>query len=191
MEGKGITSEADSVRSVDFDKVYEENVSAVYRTALCYSGDEYVAEEITQEVFLKLYISKENVNANAVSTWLVTTARNMVKNHKRDRWHEIPRGDIFEDGSLESLVGSTEEDIMAILHDRECHGFAGRIFSDLYQMNERWYDAITITYLLEKPQKEVAENMGVTLEVLHSMLYRAKKWIQRKYKEEYDRLSDT
>ena len=67
MEGKGITSEADSGRSVDFDKVYEENVSAVYRTALCYSGDEYVAEEITQEVFLKLYISKENVNANAVS----------------------------------------------------------------------------------------------------------------------------
>ncbi len=191
MEGKGITSEADSGRSVDFDKVYEENVSAVYRTALCYSGDEYVAEEITQEVFLKLYISKENVNANAVSAWLITTARNMVKNHKRDRWHEIPGSDLFEDGNIDYLVGSTEDDIMTILHDRECHGLAERIFSDLYQMNERWYDAVTITYLLEKPQKEVAEDMGVTLEVLHSMLYRAKKWIQRKYKEEYDRLSDT
>ena len=47
MEGKGITGGADSVRSVDFDKVYEENVSAVYRTALYYSENEHVAEEIT------------------------------------------------------------------------------------------------------------------------------------------------
>ena len=55
-------------------------------------------------------------------------------------------------------------------------------------MNTKWYDAITITYILEKPQREVAENMNVSLGVLHSMLYRAKKWIQKKYKEEYDRL---
>lgn len=87
MEGKGITSEADSVRSVDFDEVYKENVSAVYRTALCYSNDEYVAEEITQEVFLKLYTHISNVKVNAITAWLVTTTRNMVKNRKRDRWH--------------------------------------------------------------------------------------------------------
>lgn len=191
MEGKGITSEADSVRSVDFDEVYKENVSAVYRTALCYSNDEYVAEEITQEVFLKLYTHISNVKVNAITAWLVTTTRNMVKNRKRDRWHEVPLGDIYEDGSAENLVGSTEDDIMSILHNRECHGFAEKILCDLYQMNERWYDAITVCYLLERPQKEVAESMEISLEVLHSTLYRAKQWIRRKYKEEYDRLSDT
>ncbi|MCI8561612.1 MAG: sigma-70 family RNA polymerase sigma factor [Dorea sp.] len=179
-----------SIRSVDFDKVYEENISTAYRTALYYSEDENVAEEITQEVFLKLYISRENINTEAVSAWLVTTAKNMVRNHKRDCWHEVPKGDIFEDEDSDLLVSSTEEDIMTILHDKEYHEFVEKIFGDLYHMNERWYDAITITYLLEKPQKEVAENMGVSLEVLHSMLYRAKKWIQRKYREEYDRLSE-
>ncbi len=190
MEGKGITGGMGSIRSVDFDKVYEENISTVYRTALYYSEDENVAEEITQEVFLKLYISRENINTEAVSAWLVTTAKNMVRNHKRDCWHEVPKGDIFEDEDSDLLVSSTEEDIMTILHDKEYHEFVEKIFGDLYHMNERWYDAITITYLLEKPQKEVAENMGVSLEVLHSMLYRAKKWIQRKYREEYDRLSE-
>ena len=39
-------------------------------------------------------------------------------------------------------------------------------------------------YLLEKPQKEVAREMGISLEVLHSMLYRAKKWIRKKLREE-------
>ena len=38
-------------------------------------------------------------------------------------------------------------------------------------MNPSWYEAVTITYVLEKPQKEVAEIMGVKLETLHSMLY--------------------
>lgn len=30
------------------------------------------------------------------------------------------------------------------------------IFEALYEKNPRWYEAITITYVLEKPQKEVA-----------------------------------
>ena len=191
MEDKGITSGMDSIRSVDFDKIYEENMSTVYRTALYYSQNEHVAEEIVQEVFLKLYISKENVNAEAVNAWLVTTAKNMVRNRKRDGWHEILKGDIFEDEDSDLLVCSTEEGVMTVLHDREYHEFVEKIFSDLHRMNERWYDAITITYLLGKPQKEVAENMGVSLEVLHRTLYRAKKWIQRKYREEYDRLNET
>ena len=37
MEGIGIIGRTDSVGSVDFEKVYEENVSVVYRTALYYS----------------------------------------------------------------------------------------------------------------------------------------------------------
>ena len=191
MKGMGITGGTDSVGSVDFEKVYEENVSAVYRTALYYSKKEYVAEEITQEVFLKLYISKENVNLEAINAWLITTARNMVWNYKRDAWHEVPGGDFFDEGRTALLSGSAEDEVMAILRDRKYHCFIEDIFGELYRMNERWYDAITITYLLEKPQKEVAEELGVSLEILHSMLYRAKRWIRKKYREEYDRLSDT
>lgn len=176
---------------MDFEKVYEENVSVVYRTALYYSKKEDVAEEITQEVFLKLYISKENVNVEAISAWLITTARNMVWNYKRDVWHEVPGGDFFEEGSTTLLSDSAEDEFMMILRDRRYHRFVEDIFSELYGMNERWYYAITITYLLEKPQKEVAEELGISLEILHSMLYRAKQWIRKKYREEYDRLSDT
>ncbi len=191
MEGIGIIGGTDSVGSVDFEKVYEENVSVVYRTALYYSKKEDVAEEITQEVFLKLYISKENVNVEAISAWLITTARNMVWNYKRDVWHEVPGGDFFEEGSTTLLADSAEDEFMMILRDRRYHRFVEDIFSELYGMNERWYYAITITYLLEKPQKEVAEELGISLEILHSMLYRAKQWIRKKYREEYDRLSDT
>ena len=32
--------------------------------------------------------------------------------------------------------------------------------------------------------------MGVTLEVLHSMLYRARQWIKKNFEEEYDHLNN-
>ena len=176
-----------SVNSEDFDDIYRRNVSSVYLTALHYSENEHASEEITQEVFLKLYINRDNINPKGISTWLITTAKNMARNYKRDCWHEIPKDEIYETNE-ELWVESPEEDILSILQNEEYSKLTDCILEDLYRINTRWYDAVTITYVLEKPQREVAENMNVPLSVLHSMLYRAKKWIQNKYKEEYDRL---
>lgn len=47
--------ESEDVKKAEIDRLYKENVSKVYRTALYYVEDHYVAEEIVQEVFLKLY----------------------------------------------------------------------------------------------------------------------------------------
>lgn len=46
--------ESEDVKKAEIDRLYKENVSKVYRTALYYVEDHYVAEEIVQEVFLKL-----------------------------------------------------------------------------------------------------------------------------------------
>ena len=87
-------------------------------------------------------------------------------------------------------ITSLEDDFFTKLKDKEYHELAETIFSRLYEENPRWHEALTITYLLEKPQKEVAEIMGVSLSVLHSMLYRAKQWIKKNYEEEFERLND-
>ena len=58
----------------------------------------------------------------------------------------------------------------------------------MFRVNERWYDAILLTYFLEKPQKEVADVMGISLENLHSTLYRARQWIRKHYEEQFQHL---
>ena len=50
--------ESEDVKKAEIDRLYKENVSKVYRTALYYVEDHYVAEEIVQEVFLKLYVRR-------------------------------------------------------------------------------------------------------------------------------------
>jgi RNA polymerase sigma-70 factor (ECF subfamily) len=51
-----------------------------------------VAEDLTQEVFLRIYRSRETYNAEAkFTTWLYRIATNLAVNHARDTKHE--RGD--------------------------------------------------------------------------------------------------
>ena len=64
-----------------------------------------------------------------------------------------------------------------------------KIFTNLMEKNERWYDAIVLVYYMEMPQAKAAELMGIRLEVLHSLLHRAKKWIKKKYGTEYEEMN--
>lgn len=173
-----------------FGAIYEDKADGVYQTALRYSGNHHAAEEIVQAVFVKLYQNIDNVNEDAIGAWLLTTARNMAINRGRDLKHEVLTEDFqyYDSDNIEDAY-NLEDDFIKKLYAREYRELAKEIFTELYHFNTRWYDAVTITYLLEKPQKEVAEIMGVKIEVLHSILYRAKKWIRKNYEEQFEVLS--
>ncbi len=172
-----------------FDAVYEKNVQIVYKTALYYSKNRHTAEEITQAVFMKLYVNMENINMEAVDSWLLVTAKHMALNHRRKAKRETIKEDALEIYEYRNTSESPEDHFMNRLREREHRELAETIFADLYQVNERWYDAVLLAYFLEKPQKEVAETMGIPLESLHSMLYRAKKWIRKNYEEQFHHLN--
>ena len=88
--------ESEDVKKAEIDRLYKENVSKVYRTALYYVEDHYVAEEIVQEVFLKLYDNLGDICMESVSAWLITTAKNMAKNYLRDSKWETPMEEVPE-----------------------------------------------------------------------------------------------
>lgn len=122
-----------------------------------------------------------------VRSWLITTAKYLALNYNRDSLREIPTEETVV---KKEYVESLEDGYIKKLREKEYQELAGNIFAELYRVNERWYDAVTITYFLEKPQKEVAEIMGISLEVLHGILYRAKQWIRKNYAEEFAYLND-
>lgn len=171
-----------------FDAIYESYSDRVYKTALHYSNNHHTAEEITQTVFMKLYINMDNINMSAVGKWLSTSAKHMAMNDKRDRKRELLIDEFTDEEELGS--GDLEDEFLRNQWEKEHSELASSIFADLYSLNPKWYDAITITYFLEKPQKEVAEVMGMDIDSLHSMLYRARKWIRKNYEARYNNLKE-
>lgn len=190
LEAKDESVRTESKENTIFDIIYKNNFVNVYKVALKYSRNHHAAEEITQSVFMKLYVNIDNINLDSAKSWLILTAKYMALNLKRDRAREYLVEDLsMEEETILSESGESPEEVFVRkIKEREFVELKEDIFAALYEKNPRWYDAITITYVLEKPQKEVAENMGITLEVLHSMLYRARKWIKENYKDEYDHL---
>ena len=136
-----------------------------------YVEDHYVAEEIVQEVFLKLYDNLGDICMESVPAWLITTAKNMAKNYLRDSKWETPMEEVPEQEVPYSSDG-LDAQLIEVLRQKECRELHDTIFADLYEKNSRWYEAVTVSYTLDKPQKEVAEKMGISVDTLYSTLYR-------------------
>lgn len=171
-----------------FDAVYEANADKVYRTALHYSENHHVAEEITQSVFMQLYMNMENINMDAVPVWLCTCAKHMALNYHRGKQFEVYAEDVKDEFEIEAKSESTEDEYIKVMEQNIRYEFLEEMLRDLYAENERWYYAWTITRILDKPEKEVAEIMGISYDALRKMLSRTNKWMERHYRERYNHM---
>ena len=178
----------------EFNEIYEQYKNLILKAAYTYSGSYSVAEDITQDTFLKLYMGYDSMKKKNISSWLFTTAKNAALNYRKKHSREIfeidENWDSEEDTEkYEAQVYSAEEQFLEDDLQKQRLELHEKIFTNLMEKNERWYDAIVLVYYMEMPQAKAAELMGVRLEVLHSLLHRAKKWIKKKYGTEYEEMN--
>jgi len=83
-----------------------------------------VAEELAQEVFLRVYRSRESYRAEAkFTTWLYRIATNLAVNHARDTRHERSASTVYldapdeESGTTPDVADSTPSVEQSILRD--------------------------------------------------------------------------
>ena len=99
-------SESGENMSMDFDGLYKEYYIKVYRHIFYLTGNAQAAEDISQEVFMKLY--KNPPGHTNVAAWLFKVANNLAYNHLRD---EKARG------AKEPAVSISEEDKVISIED--------------------------------------------------------------------------
>lgn len=184
-----------SIDKSGFDACFEKYKDIIYRAAVRYTRNHSASEEIVQEVFFKLYLYLDYGEVENVRAWLLTTTKNLAYNYRRSsKWEVLV--DTEEDGDeVFGYEEGTEDTFFRELMEREnlnaSKTIHGEILDALYQKNQRWYEAIVLVYGMKMPQKQAAESLGITLEVLHSMLYRSRNWVKKKYKVDFDNPKDT
>ncbi len=180
--------QSDHEKREKFERIYYEHKDAVYRAAMSCANDYDVAQEITQTAFFKLYLGIEKVREETARALLVCIVKNVYRNRIRDTKPEVS-GELLDVLDESGVATMAMEEAYVAKEDKErkeclCHSIVGR----LREEHPTWCEALIEVYYRERPQAQVAEELGITLEVLHSRLYRARQWIRKNYQTEYDNI---
>ena len=95
----------------DFDQIYADYYSEVYKFVLSLCQNHSLAEEITQESFFKALKSIDSFNGNSkISTWLCKIARNTFYSYtkKHNRQVDYPLDIILSDENIEEQFADKE-----------------------------------------------------------------------------------
>lgn len=117
--------------------LYEQQKTRVYRLALSITGDSYLAEDITQETFLRVQ-EKAPSYRNDISevAWILTIARNLAYDSLRRRGREIVDAEAIPSDAF-TLPDADEQsnliflDLIKDLSQQEKEVVCLRILSDL------------------------------------------------------------
>lgn len=181
--------EYQSTKEEKFDSIYRALADQIFKVAMHYAKDYYTAQEITQMAFVKLYKHMDNVKPECIKSWLIVTVKNILFNQNRNSKHEMLEeavGVIMESKEPADYSDNLDRRYVREEQKRLAEELYDSIFDRLYRKSPDWYDAVMLVYCLEKPQKEAARELGISIEVLHSRLYRAKQWIRKNYEKEYE-----
>lgn len=171
-----------------FEEVYRTYRNDVYRTSLYYIKDPDVAQDITQNVFYYFYCHFDNVNPDSIRAYLLRSCRNLSYNWLRDNKRQVG-GDYIDNMPEENIPQySVEDQYIRQEQDVSNREFIGRIMEELREENPSWYHILNLIYCLEKSHEDVCDELNMTRDVLYSKLYRAKRWIRKKFENEYREL---
>lgn len=156
-----------------FQELYVLFSDKVYNTALSYAQNEEDAEEITQDVFVKIFRNAAKFKGDsAVSSWIysitINTALNLLKRKKRLSFLQF---------------GQQEKDKPDFEHPGvllEKKEDAKLLFQVIDTLPDRQKTAFILSFVEELPRQEVADIMELSLKAVESLLQRAKKNLRKK-----------
>lgn len=161
-----------------FKRLYELLNEKVYNTALSYTQNEKDAEEITQDVFLKIHKNAASFKGQAqISTWVyritVNTSLNYIKKRKRSAFLRF-------EGMLKEKPDFDHPGVL--LENKEN---ARMLFKVINNLPEKQKTAFILSYIEHLPRKEVANIMDITLKAVESLLQRAKGNLRKSLEKMY------
>ncbi len=147
----------------DFDEIYQENFTDVYKFVMGLCRDSVLAEEITQETFFKALRQIEHFKGESrLCTWLCRIARNVYIDHTRRR-------EQAGDPLLEQLPDG--HDLEESLADKEA---AYAIHKVLHGLQEPYKEVFWLRTFGELPFARIGALFGKSESWARVTYYRAK-----------------
>ena len=164
-----------------FQALVERHRSMVYRVAYQFAGNHYDAEDIAQEVFIKVYRSLDKFRQDAqLSSWMYRIVMNACIDHRR---RHSPAGSApFGEEAEQKLLNTAEE-----TPDPENRAYAGELGQVLEAEINRLPQGQRIVFVMRHHQGlklgEIADALGLAegtvKRQLHAAVHRLRHALRR------------
>src|ERR1700730_12689481 len=172
----------DSGFSILIEKYRKQIVHFMFRM----SRNQAVAEELAQEVFLRVYRSRQTYRAEAkFSTWLYRIATNLGVNHARDTKYERTAQNVYldqpdpETGTSPDVADSTPNVEQDLVRDERMQAIRKHVMA----LPERQRSAVLMHKYQEMDYKEIGEILKLSESATKSLLFRAYQTLRENLKD--------
>lgn len=155
------------MQNLALESLWTEMHQRLYRFILSRVSDEMVADDILQEVFLRIHTHLESVrDMDRLESWIFQIARNSIQDYYRAQRRNV------------SLEGSEIEDAW-IADEPEEADAASELAPALHELvealPERYRQALLLTEYEGLSQKQMAEQLGISFSGAKSRVQRARQ----------------
>lgn len=170
-ETQGYASDDQAVSSLSFEDLYRDYATDVLRVAYFYLGDREKAEDITQDVFVKLMTNKPILQQGREKAWLLKVALNCCRDYWRGSWFKRvvighPAFELIPAPDAINPIADSQALIEAVNH-----------------LPDQFKDVVLLHYYQGYGITEIAEILGVAEGTVSSRLSRARKRLEDELKE--------
>ncbi len=158
----------EAVTGYDLESLMRTYGNDVLRTAYMYVKDVHTAEDIFQEVFIKVNSNLHNFQGNSsIKTWIIRIAINTCKDYLKSAYSRriVPMEEFMEDSI-------TAEDSYADIERQET---IQSVKDAVMELPEHYKDVIMCVYFQEMSMDQAAQMLDLPVGTIKSRLARAKE----------------
>ncbi len=174
MDAKALVNLCHRIQKGDSDayrQLYEACYLPIYRFAYGLTWSKEDAEDLTQEVFLKLATVIHSFKDGNVLAWMMTIARNLFYDSMRKRKKEWVLSDEIEN------IGAQDDSLDATIDGQEAQG---KLKDTLASLSEHDRELLVLRYWQEYDMKQIAEIVGKSHAALRKEMSRIIKKVKVK-----------
>jgi RNA polymerase sigma-70 factor (ECF subfamily) len=160
--------------TMEFWEIYDQYYAKVRRFILALVKDEWAADDLIQETFLKIQKNLSSLrDSSKMSPWIFRIAYHLCQDHFR-QLKVAQKNESIDEEKIETLedVFAQEELVQKDLERREM----GQCVQNQIDLLPQSLRAVLVLFdLMELNHQEIAETLGITIENVKVRLHRARK----------------
>ena len=160
------------MKNIQFKIIVNKYKDLIYNHAYYYTANKHDAEDIAQEVFIKLWHNLHNIKLHSVKAWLLKVTRNLCIDYSRQKKPEF----INENSKYKNIIDTQSNPENEIINK----DLFDNIVLVINQLPDKMRSVVVMRDIQDLKYETIAHTMDLPLNSVKVYLHRGRKLLHKK-----------